>query len=92
MNLRRWIANWWMGEQKQPSDAEKASVAEFLAANPGEYVAWTTLAADEETRYVVGVFYGDTRPPRYCFFAVDKATMEARVLEDDSDYRPKDWR
>ncbi|MDF2692175.1 MAG: hypothetical protein K0S65_558, partial [Labilithrix sp.] len=41
---------------------------------------------------VVGVFYGDRKPPRYAFFVVSKASAEAALLEDDSAYRPKVWR
>jgi len=56
-------------------------------------VVWTTLAADEERRFVVGVFFDwGGKPPRYRFYAVDKITMLAAPLEDDALYRPKVWR
>jgi hypothetical protein len=55
-------------------------------------IVWTILTAEESDRFVVGVFYGDTRPPRYIFFAIDKSTDEATVVADDTPYRPKVWR
>jgi len=38
-----------------------------------------------------GVFCGETRPPRYNFYTVNKATAEIATLDDDSAYRPKVW-
>lgn len=82
----------WLTGYKPTTEAEKSAIAEFLALHPGERIAWTRITAEEEARYVVGVFYGNTAPPRYQFFAVPKATYMAQVLEDDENYRPKVWR
>lgn len=71
---------------------ERAVAAVFRALHPEEPIAWTSVAADEPRRLVVGVYHGDTRPPSYAFFAFEKATREVRPLEDDAAYRPKDWR
>jgi hypothetical protein len=74
------------------SAPEKIAAAAFRNSHPAEPVAWTRLAAEENGRFVVGVFYGSTRPPRFRFYEVAKATMRARELNDDEDYRPKQWR
>jgi hypothetical protein len=50
------------------------------------------LAADEPERFVLGVFYGETRPPNFTFYAVIKTGGEATPLDDDSAYRPIRWR
>lgn len=78
--------------EAEPNDAEKSAVAAFLIQHPGERIAWTRLIAEEENRYIVGVFYGDVRPRSYQFFAIDRTAMTATVLEDDTAYRPKVWR
>jgi hypothetical protein len=59
---------------------------------PNESLAWLRLAAEEESRWVVGVFFGDTRPPNYKFFAMSRASGEISELEDCSQYAPKRWR
>jgi hypothetical protein len=76
-----------------PTAPEKAARKYFEASNPGVRVSWTTLAADEGTRCVVGVFYDwGGVPPRYRFYAVEKATLAVEELPDDSPYRPQVWR
>jgi len=72
--------------------AERIVRKAFRARNLQE-IAWTTLAADEPSRFVVGVFFVvDTIPATYRFFAVDKATMKAEELDDCAAYAPKNWR
>lgn len=72
--------------------ARRAAQCEFRSRYPEEHIVWTKMSADETDRYVIGVFYGDTRPPRYRFYAVKKQTGSVAELEDVSVYRPKDWR
>lgn len=71
---------------------ERAAKAAFARAHPAKRIAWTRLTAEEELRFVVGIYYGDTRPPRYAFYAVNKESGEVRPIDDDSPYRPKVWR
>ena len=92
MKIFQWRKQQFAWPAERPSSPDKAAVAAFLAAHPGEHIAWTRVAGDEEDRYVIGVFYGRTRPPRYQFFSVLKASQEVQALEDDSAYRPKGWR
>ena len=75
-----------------PTQPEKVARGAFSLLHPDRCVAWTTLAAEEDERFVVGIFYGDTRPPSYAFYAVSKQTGEATSLDDDSAYRPQTWR
>jgi hypothetical protein len=72
--------------------ARKAVGYEFRRLYPNERIAWTTLLADEDARYVIGVFYGSTRPPSYQFFGVSKLSGLVQQIEDDEVYRPKVWR
>ena len=72
--------------------AEKIAREAFRLLHSDQRIAWTTLAADEADRFVVGVFYGDTRPPNFTFYAVSKTGGEATPLDDDSAYRPTLWR
>ncbi len=75
-----------------PTEPEKAARQAFSKRHP-DRIMWTTLAANETTRFVVGVFYAwGGIPPRYRFYAVEKATMAAEELQDDAAYRPKIWR
>ena len=74
------------------SPAEKKAREHFRSNHPGLRIAWSSLAAEEGSRFVVGVFYGDTLPPRYKFYEVLKDTMTANPLEDDTAYAPKVWR
>jgi hypothetical protein len=67
-------------------------VREFFRQHfPQESIAWLRLAASEPSRWVVGVFYGSTRPPRYKFFAVDRETEQITELDDLRQYAPKQW-
>jgi hypothetical protein len=59
---------------------------------PNESVAWVRLAATEQSRWVVGVFFGATAPPSYKFFAVSRASGEISELDDCSQYAPQVWR
>jgi hypothetical protein len=72
--------------------ARRAAKEAFGRMYPDETIGWTTFRADEDTRYIVGVFYGATRPPYYIFFEVRKNSDFARQLEDDEPYRPRVWR
>jgi hypothetical protein len=72
--------------------ARRAAKEAFRRLYPTETIGWTTLRADEDTRYIVGVFYGSTRPPHYMFFEVSKDSAIARKLDDDEPYRPRVWR
>lgn len=75
------------------TEAETAARAAFLAAHPGKRVVWTSLAACETERFVVGVFYDSGgKPPHYVFYGVPRTGLEAYRLEDDAPYRPKLWR
>jgi hypothetical protein len=78
-----------LGLQTEP---ERLAREAFLSLHPGEHVAWTHLTADETDRYVVGVYYGTTRPPSYAFFAVTKGATHVEPLVDDEPYRPRVWR
>jgi hypothetical protein len=75
-----------------PTGPEKIARAAFRQLHPDERIAWSRLAAEEPDRFVVGVFYGQTTPPSYSFYAVSKTTAEATPVDDDSPYRPKAWR
>jgi hypothetical protein len=66
--------------------ARRAAHKEFYLQHPNDRIAWSRIAADEPGRYVVGVFYGYTRPPGYRFYAVEKRTNRAVELEDGSSY------
>jgi hypothetical protein len=46
----------------------------FRQHYPQESIGWLRLAADEPSRWVVGVFYGSMRPRHYKFFVVNRAT------------------
>jgi hypothetical protein len=70
---------------------EKVARAAFVEDHPDEHVAWTSLAADETGRFVVGVFYGNTRPPRAKFYEVAKSDGIARQIADDAPYSSKTW-
>ena len=72
--------------------ARRVAKEAFGRLYPNETIGWTTLRADEDTRYIVGVFYGSTRPPSFMFFEVSKDLAIARQLEDDKPYRPRVWR
>ena len=71
---------------------EKTAKKAFLDSHPSERVAWTTLKADEPERFVVGVFFGNTRPPSYIFYELSKQDGTVSEIEDDSPYRPEVWR
>ncbi len=73
------------------SPAEKSARASFCAAHPESRVAWSTVK-EEPARYVVGIFYGVTRPPRFKFYTVSKPDLIAAPLEHASTYMPKKWR
>jgi hypothetical protein len=70
------------------SNAEKAARRAFEAEHVGERVSWSTLEADEEDRHVVGLAYGNTRPPQRKYYAVSKATKAVEVILDATRYRP----
>jgi hypothetical protein len=81
------------GSTRQTAKAAKLVAShEFRRLYPDERVSWTTLRSDEETRFVIGVYYGSTKPPRYKFFEVTKDVGSARELQDDANYRPSVWR
>jgi hypothetical protein len=67
--------------------AKSAARREFREHYPIQRIAKVMLRAEEDTRFVVGVFYGDTIPPRYKFYAVDKHTGEVSLIEDPLPYR-----
>jgi hypothetical protein len=75
-----------------PTEPERRARAAFRELHPEQCIAWSRVAAEEVDRFVVGVFYGDSRPPRYCFFAISRASAGVTPLDDDSAYRPKVWR
>ena len=70
----------------------RAAKEKFQEHFPGEKVSWTRFVADEESRWVVGVFYGQSKLPRYSFWAVAKASGTVGIIESDGKYRPKVWR
>jgi hypothetical protein len=76
----------------QMADPEQLARAAFTSRYPDEPIAWTVVQADEGPRIVVGVLYGRTIPPRYMFFAVNRATDEVVPIEDETPYRPRVWR
>ena len=64
----------------------------FRHQHPHRSIAWISLAATEPSRWVVGVFFGSTCPPRYKFFAVERASEAVDEIVDCSRYAPKQWR
>ncbi len=87
------VISWFLNLGTSPRRrARAAAKEEFRRLYPDERVACTTLRADEEARYIVGVFYGSARPPRYRFFEVGKDSGLARQIDDDQSYRPRLWR
>jgi hypothetical protein len=68
-------------------DREKTASHAFRRLHPDERIAWTSVRAEEHDRFVVGIFYGRTRPPRHTFFAIDKSTDEVTLVKDDTPYR-----
>lgn len=75
-----------------PTDAEKVARRAFEMAHP-EKPVWTMVAAEEETRVVVGVAYDwGGKPPRYRFFAVSSDLVNVHALVDDEPYQPKNLR
>jgi hypothetical protein len=73
------------------SPAEKSARRYFRSIDGDSTIAWSTLKG-EESRFVVDVFFGPTRPPRYRFYAVSKKELIVTPLGDDSAYAPKNWR
>ena len=72
------------------SPAEKIARSHFRSFDAESKIAWSTLK-EEEGRFVVGVYFGSTRPPRYKFYTVSKNELVATPLDDDSAYAPKNW-
>lgn len=69
--------------------ARRAAKEAFRRLYPTETIGWTTLRADEDTRFIVGVLYGPTRPPHSMFFEVSKdsaiaETRRRRTLSSES--------
>jgi hypothetical protein len=84
---------WLRQPQRTPTPAELAAREAFAEVQPGREICWTTVAAEEEARTVVGVFYDwGGKPPAYRFFAVERESGLATPVQDDAPYRPKDWR
>jgi hypothetical protein len=73
------------------SPAERRAREVFRATHPDASIAWSTIK-EEADRFIVCVFFGSTRPPRYKFYAVSKESLAAVPLVDDSAYAPKNWR
>ncbi len=87
------VISWFLDLCTSPRwRARAAAKQESRRLYPTERVAWTTLRADEEARYIISVFYGSTRPPSYRFFEVMKDSGLARQIEDGRQYRPRLWR
>ena len=59
----------------------------FKLEYPSEDIQWTRVI-EEETRYVVIVRHGHSRPLGYEFYAVQKLTYIASQLEDRKFYLP----
>jgi hypothetical protein len=72
------------------SPAEESARRHFRSVDADSKIAWSTLK-EEESRFVVGVFFGSTRPLRYKFYEVSKKELVASPLDDDSAYAPKKW-
>jgi len=72
--------------------ASQTVAAEFRRLFPHETLRRTSLQADEPTRYVYWVWYGDTTPPFYQFFTVAKESGAVNLMEDSSGYAPEVWR
>lgn len=68
----------------------KAAKAAFRKDHPSD-IPRCWRSTKEKTRWVIMLVYGSTRPPNYCFYAVDRATYATLRLEDDSSYAPKFW-
>lgn len=64
----------------------------FNERYPDQSIAWLRLAANEAPRSVVGVFYGNTRPPRCKFFAISHDSNDVAELDDCREYTPLNWR
>ncbi len=64
----------------------------FRQQYPNESIAWLRLSAAQPERWVVGVFFGSARPPRYKFFAVNRRSEEIVELVDCRQHAPKQWR
>jgi hypothetical protein len=73
------------------SPAERSARSHFRLIDTESKIAWSTVKEEEE-RFVVGVFFGSTRPPQYKFYEVSKKELVATLLADDSAYSPKNWR
>lgn len=88
MCLRR-ILRW----RKKPFGDEIA-VAEqaFLRENPGQRIGRTSILAREDNHVVVGVFYGDTRPPRFWLVTVDLDDRSVSNVLDPRKYVKGPWR
>lgn len=67
--------------------AKTAAKRAFRDQFPARRIAKIVLRAEEEDRFVVGVMYGDTIPPRAKFYTVDKMTEATELLEEDLLYR-----
>lgn len=79
-------------ERRKALDEAQRKVAQLFSDLYPEEKGKVILKADEADRFVIWVWYGHTRPPRYKFFYVNKSDLAARVLEDNSKYRPQMWR
>jgi hypothetical protein len=73
------------------SPAERRARELFRATHPKSPIAWSTVKEEEE-QFVVGVFFGSTRPPHYTFYSVSKGDSIATPIPDDAAYAPKNWR
>ena len=84
-----------LGKREAQRIATSAAVLEFQADMPGEQVTFTTVAADEPERFVIGVSYlgtavGEQVGAQRCrYYAVLKGSFEVAALDADEGYPPR---
>lgn len=76
---------WLLG---RASDAERAAWREFRKDHL-VYIPWVDTVAEEPTRVIVRIrFTPNQQPTFYRFYAVDRETLKAELIVDDSAYPP----
>jgi hypothetical protein len=88
MKFVDWIKRFW--QKSVELRQAKTNVAKlFSSLYPEEKIVKVLLEVEEPDRYVIWVWYDQSRPPTSKFFYVNKSDFIAHVLDDDSKYRPK---
>jgi hypothetical protein len=64
----------------------KLARAFFRREHPHESIAWLRLADADSSRWLVGVYSGETIPPTCKFYAIDRQSGEIVELQECAQY------